>query len=87
VLDHGKLVGIVDESDLLQGVIGHREAFAAPVMSVMTKDLEVAPSTATIASLLPLFDRGKVVIVKDGDSFLGLITKVDVLQYLRRGGA
>ena len=34
--------------------------------------------------LLPVFDRGHVAIVADGDRFLGLITRIDLLNYLRR---
>jgi cystathionine beta-synthase len=33
---------------------------------------------------LPLFDRGLVAIVVDGERFLGLITRIDLLNHLRR---
>jgi cystathionine beta-synthase len=35
-------------------------------------------------TLLPLFERGHVAIVMDGARFLGLITRIDLLNYLRR---
>jgi cystathionine beta-synthase len=31
-----------------------------------------------------VFDRGQVAIVKDDERFLGLITRIDLLNYLRR---
>jgi len=34
--------------------------------------------------LLPLFDRGHVAIIVDGQKFMGLITRIDLLNYLRR---
>ena len=34
--------------------------------------------------MLPIFERGLVAIVLDGQRFLGLITRIDVLNYLRR---
>jgi cystathionine beta-synthase len=37
-----------------------------------------------IEALLPVFDRGHVAIVVDGARFLGLITRIDLLNYLRR---
>ena len=37
-----------------------------------------------INRLLPVFDRGQVAIITDGDAFLGLITRIDLLNYLRR---
>jgi cystathionine beta-synthase len=43
----------------------------------------LAPS-ANIQDLLAVFDRGRVAIVMDGDKFLGLITRSDLLSYLRR---
>jgi len=33
--------------------------------------------------LLGVFDRGRVAIVMDGNKFLGLITRTDLLSYLR----
>jgi cystathionine beta-synthase len=37
-----------------------------------------------MAALLPVFDRGHVAIVMDDQKFLGLITRIDLLNYLRR---
>jgi cystathionine beta-synthase len=34
--------------------------------------------------LLPIFGAGHVAIVMDGDKFIGLITRIDLLNYLRR---
>jgi cystathionine beta-synthase len=33
---------------------------------------------------MPIFNKDYVAIVKDGERFLGLITRVDLLNYLRR---
>jgi cystathionine beta-synthase len=33
---------------------------------------------------MPIFEKDFVAIVMDGDSFLGLITRVDLLNHLRR---
>ena len=37
-----------------------------------------------IDELMPIFNKDYVAIVKDGERFLGLITRVDLLNYLRR---
>jgi cystathionine beta-synthase len=39
---------------------------------------------AAVSELMPIFVRDFVAIVKDGSKFLGLITRVDLLNYLRR---
>src|SRR5215469_15239918 len=79
----GRAVGIIDESDLLVKV--HREPshFNDPVSKAMTDQLETLPPDAKIADLLAVFDRGRVTIVMVGNKFLGLITRTDLLSYLR----
>jgi cystathionine beta-synthase len=79
----GRAVGILDESDLLVKV--HRDAtnFNEPVNRAMSDRLETLAPTAKIKDLLEVFDRGRVAIVMDGDKFLGLITRTDLLSYLR----
>jgi cystathionine beta-synthase len=84
VLDGTRVVGIVDESDLLLAAAENPRAFGAPVRELMTEKLETVPRNAPVESLLPIFDSGRVVIVMDNDGFHGLITRVDVLNYLRR---
>jgi cystathionine beta-synthase len=87
VLERGKVVGILDESDLLSALHVDPDAFKHPVRQHMTDHLvTVAPSTK-LTTLLPLLDDGLVALVCDGDSFLGLITRIDVLNWLRRRAA
>ena len=79
----GKAIGIIDESDVLVKV--HRDSthFNDAVKSAMTDRLETLPPSAKINDLLEVFGRGRVAIVMDGDKFLGLITRTDLLSYLR----
>ena len=50
----------------------------------MTQRLTTVAPSASIESLQPLFDQGLVAIVMDGDRFLGLVTRIDVINHLRR---
>ncbi|MCC7086979.1 MAG: cystathionine beta-synthase [Pirellulales bacterium] len=84
VLDRGKVVGIVDESDLLLAATDDAKAFARPVREFMTKRLVTVPRTTPVKDLLLIFDSGRVAIVLDDEGFHGLITRIDVLNYLRR---
>jgi cystathionine beta-synthase len=80
------IAGILDELDLLRAVSQDPEAFRRPVRDFMTSRLEtVAPSTP-VTDLLPIFEKGMVAIVVEDGRFLGLITRIDVLNYLRRRG-
>jgi cystathionine beta-synthase len=80
---NGRAIGIIDESDLLVKVHRDPAHFNDPVKSAMTDRLETLPPKANINDLLKVFDRGRVAIVMDNDKFLGLITRTDLLSYLR----
>ena len=84
VLDGDKVVGIIDESDVLLAVYGDEARFREPVRTAMSARIETVPASTGVDALLPIFDRGHVAIVVDGDRFLGLITRYDLLTYLRR---
>jgi len=79
----GRAVGIIDESDLLVKVHRDPAQFHGLVSAGMTDRLETLSPAANISDLLGVFDRGRVAIVMDGDKFLGLITRTDLLSYLR----
>jgi len=85
VLEGGQIVGLVDESDLLVAALDARARLQLSVREVMSTRLRTVGAKAAIGDLLPLFDEGLVPIVMDGDEFLGLITRIDLLNYLRRG--
>jgi cystathionine beta-synthase len=80
---NGRAIGILDESDVLVKVHHDPSHFNDPVKNAMTDKLETLPPTAKINDLLEVFDRGRVAIVMDNDKFLGLITRTDLLSYLR----
>jgi cystathionine beta-synthase len=84
VMDGDRIVGIVDESDVLFHVYLDEAKFRDPVSTAMVTKLQVLDVKSPIESLLPVFEIGHVAIVMDGEKFLGLITRIDLLNYLRR---
>ncbi|WP_225889755.1 pyridoxal-phosphate dependent enzyme [Indioceanicola profundi] len=84
VMDGDRVVGILDESDLLLHVQKDPTRFKDKVYTAMVNRLVTVPVTADIKTLTDLFDRNMVAIMVDGDSFLGLLTRMDLLNYLRR---
>ncbi len=84
VMHDGKLLGIIDESDILHAVYRDHSRFREPVQSAMVSELKLIDVHAPLDDLLPIFDRDHVAIVMDGEQFLGLITRVDLLNHLRR---
>ncbi|MGY1520660.1 pyridoxal-phosphate dependent enzyme [Luteimonas sp. A482] len=84
VMDGDSIVGILDESDVLLHVYGDENRFRDPVSTAMVSKLDILDVKSPVESLLPVFDRGQVAIVLDGERFLGLITRIDLLNWLRR---
>lgn len=86
IIQDGRLVGILDESDLVHVMntdeITRKERFAKPVKSAMTRDLDTVQVGEPLDALIPLFDRDRVAIVLDGESFVGLITRTDLINHL-----
>ena len=84
VLEQGKLVGIIDESDLLLKVDNHAEQFSSLVGATMTSRLETLHPSSSVQALRSTLDRGLTAVVADGGKFYGLITRFDLLNHLRR---
>jgi cystathionine beta-synthase len=84
VLEGGRIVGIVDEEDILMEVLDNPGHFDEPVTEAMESHLVTVPPDAPLERLVEIFRRGMVAIVVDGAEFLGLITRMDLLNWLRR---
>ncbi|SEH61388.1 pyridoxal-phosphate dependent enzyme [Magnetospirillum fulvum] len=84
VLAGDRCVGLLDESDVLIALGEWSAGFNLPVRVAMTGNIETVGIDTPPERLLPLFDRGWVAIVVDGERFLGLITRIDLLNHLRR---
>ena len=84
VMQDERLVGILDEEDILLAVHLRGVTMNDPVERAMITNLDTIQVDQSIDDLIPLFDDGRVAIVMQGDTFLGLITRMDVISYLRR---
>jgi len=85
--ENGRVVGLVDESDVLAALLTTSDdpnaVFARPVKDVMVMRLETISADAPIADLVPLFRKDYIAIVMDGDRFLGIATRLDLINYFR----
>ncbi len=84
VMQDGRIVGIVDEEDILLEVIAKPQHFNEPVTRAMASHLVTVQSDSSVAQLMEIFRRGMVAIVMHGSEFQGLITRIDLLNWLRR---
>ncbi|HUA23937.1 MAG TPA: pyridoxal-phosphate dependent enzyme [Steroidobacteraceae bacterium] len=84
VMQNGRIVGIVDEEDILLEVFANPKHFNEPVTAAMESHLVTVPVDAPLQQLMEIFKRGMVAIVMNGSDFLGLVTRIDLLNWLRR---
>jgi len=84
VIEKGKPVGILDESDVLLVLHNDEERFRDPVRSAMTARLRTLPADSPLDAVYQTLNEGLVAMVMDGDEFIGLITRTDLLNFMRR---
>src|SRR5204863_6195662 len=84
VLEGEKIVGIIDEYDVLTAVRTGASHFRDVVSKHMTRDLETLAPADTIDQVVAILDRDHVAIIASQDKFHGLITRIDMLNHMRR---
>uniref|UniRef100_UPI0005715BBE pyridoxal-phosphate dependent enzyme n=1 Tax=Xenorhabdus cabanillasii TaxID=351673 RepID=UPI0005715BBE len=85
VLDNGQVVGIIDEWDLMHAIQADSRNFSLPVSQAMTSQVNTLHKKAPLEQLVATFDAGHVaLIVDDGNHFIGLVTRTDVLNAWRQ---
>ena len=83
VLDEGQLKGVLDEEDLLFTVSKDPGTFSSNVSEHMISELDTLQFDASEDELLSILSEGKVAIIYDGNTFIGFVTKVDLINYYR----
>ena len=83
VIKEGDLLGIIDEEDVLISVSKNQGTFSDEVERHMIKQLDVLQYNASEDELIGILSEGKVAIIYSEDTFIGFITKVDLINYYR----
>ncbi len=84
VIEEGKVVGILDESDILLAVHKDPANYRRPVSAHMTHNLVTVQPSATVEEITAILGKGLAGLLYSEGKFYGLITKVDLLNHLRR---
>ncbi len=83
VLDHGRLAGILTESDVLHALVSGRVNADTICAEVMVRKVSTVGMLASSSELPAIFERGEVALVVDGDrNVLALLTKMDLIEML-----
>ncbi len=84
VLEGEKIVGLIDEYDVLMAVVRGGSHFKDPVRKHMSTKLETVAPSASLDDVLRILANEHVPIVAERGRFHGLITKIDLLNSMRR---
>ncbi len=84
VLEHegGRLCGIVTEVDLLGFLVQGEGGLDAPIDSLVESDYATVTPSTRIHLLRNIFNDAQMVVVQTGDATVGVITKIDLIEYL-----
>jgi cystathionine beta-synthase len=84
VMQGERLVGFIAEDDILRHAFGLPARFNDPVSAAMHTNFLVVEPTLSLRNLVAMLDVQPYAAVMEKGAFLGLITRADVLNYLRR---
>ena len=84
VMEDGRLVGVLTEDAILRYVFGRPDLMHAPVRDAMQSAFIQIEKDTTVNNLVAMLQVQPYAAVVDDDQFLGLITRSDVLNYLRK---
>ena len=80
----GTLAGIVTEVDLLNHMLteDHQHERDESIRPIVQEAEAVFPPDATLGDILPVVTEGQVVLVVDGEAPVGIVTKIDILDFI-----
>jgi cystathionine beta-synthase len=85
VVENEKVVGIVDEYDILLALEDENTVhFKNQIGECMSLNLETLKPNDSHYKLIALLKKGHVAIIEDETTFYGIITKIDFINYMKR---
>lgn len=85
VMDKGKSVGSVEESELMSAVLGNPSLFDAPVSTVMKAPFPSVHIDELInAAIGHLSKKEPAVLIEEDGKIVGVLTRYDVIEYMSR---
>ena len=82
VVSEGKLVGLITEVDLLTVMLSGEATGDDPIESFVEQHFKRATLETPISELADGFRKGQVAVVTDNGSVIGIVTKIDVVDFL-----
>ncbi len=87
VVDKGKMRGIVAEVDLLRALVSGGKTLESPIAEVVEDDYATVTPHTKIELLQGVLADAKVAIVEDAGQIVGIVTKIDLIDFLAKHSA
>jgi cystathionine beta-synthase len=84
VIDGGKLRGIVAEVDLLRHLVSGHKTLDSTIGELVEGDYATVTPNTKLELLQAVLADAKVAIVEDRDQVVGIVTRIDVIDFLAR---
>src|SRR5262245_5201958 len=84
VVEEGRLRGIVAEVDLLRHLVNGQKTLDSPIGELAEDDYATASPDTKIELLQNALSEAKVAIVIDRDEVVGIVTKIDLIDFLAK---
>jgi cystathionine beta-synthase len=82
----GRTIGMVHEYDLLNSLVANQVKFSDPIDAIVAPLQGAVSLDASIDRLREIFAQDNVGVVKEGETVVGIVTKIDLIDYLHRAG-
>lgn len=84
VVDGEQLRGIVTEVDVLRNLVSGEGHLDGPIANILDSDYATVTPDTRVDLLQRVLAEAKVALVTEGPRLLGLVSKIDVIDYLSR---
>jgi len=78
----GRAIGMIHEYDLLQFLIEGKHRLSEVVEPLVQPLQGVVQADTPVGHLRHIFNDDNVAVVKDGDRITGIVTKIDLIEFL-----
>jgi len=84
VIHDGKLRGLVHEVDVLRHLLAGKVTQDSSIADIIESDYATVTPATKVELLKGVLGDAKLAVVMDGDSVVGVVTKIDLIDYLTR---
>ena len=82
VLEDHKLIGLITEGELLQNMMDAQITPDTEIESLINMNFAIVEPTNSISLLSQVFNQAKIAVVVDGSHTVGVVTKIDLIDYI-----